>query len=491
MFISLTAPKRVLRPADGHQARLAFFLYAGAYAILQTIEPAVFGQPRSKEKAKPLSKHLAADFRLLADPTSPSFLLFLFFLTQTEPSQVAIRKEHQADVPMPASPGSAFVVIHPELFLQLLVSVFNPISLMVNADHLHGRLILRHVAEEVSQLFTFSLIVPPFHDEPDLLMEIPFAITHSRPYPQGHSLRNQRLSSTIFTQFKTFPSIRCYLFPQIRNLCWRGMNTFNKRMLSRPASFLFLRRGQFDDRRFEEYLCIGVDPYNIKFLAFIQALPEFRNVPVPTVRNNSPMQSPTSPGHINLLKSYAPLFFVMHFSRHACLFTPNNTIRIIKIVPFFRNKQIHVIRPCYFLTNIGHTDSDLTVIDLSCRSTVLARYAHTFLALLWKAGVVNGENSLWVIGLSKHHLTVFLQDLIFVPLYLCQQSLHTAFRCIHSRRYWLNRLTLPIHHQTNHVALGQLTALLSLKILQKRGHILNDTRKGCVFGHAEILTTTE
>ena len=431
MFISLTAPKRVLRSGDGHQARLAFFLYAAVYAIFQKTEPEVFGQPRSKGRANPLTKHLAVDFRLLADPTSPSFLFFLFFLTQTKPSQVAIGKKHQANVPMPASPGSAFVVIHPELFLQLLVSVFNPISFVINPNHLYGRLILRHVAKKISQLFALTFMIPPFHDEPDLFMEISLAITHSRPYPQGHGLRNQGIAFTVFAQLKVFPRILCYTIPQIRNFHRRRTDIFNKRVLSRPASFL-LWRGQLDERRFEEYFCVGIDPHDIKFLAFIQALPEFRNIPVPAVCNNRPVQSSISPGHVNLLKSHAPLLLMVHRIRHTCFLTPGDTTWIFKIVPFLRNKQIHAIRPRHFLANIGHADSDLTVVDLPRRATVLARYAHTFLALLRKAGIVNSENSLWIIGLNKHHLTVFLKDLVFVPFYLCQQSLHTALRCIYS-----------------------------------------------------------
>ena len=86
----------------------------------------------------------------------PQRLLYAFFFLYALERQISKSKEDQKHMPMPAGPASPLMVIQPQLFFQLLVSLLNPETLMKEANHLEGRHVLGHIAEEVAK---FGLVV--------------------------------------------------------------------------------------------------------------------------------------------------------------------------------------------------------------------------------------------------------------------------------------------------------------------------------------------
>jgi len=114
----------------------------------------------------------------------PQGLLYVFFFLYALEGQITECKNNQQHMPTPTGPASALMVIQAQLFLQLLVSLFNPEPFMKETNHLQGRHVLGHVAEEVPELILFFILFSSLDDQPDFLMSSspPVALSKEIPF---------------------------------------------------------------------------------------------------------------------------------------------------------------------------------------------------------------------------------------------------------------------------------------------------------------------
>jgi hypothetical protein len=154
-------------------------------------------------------------------PFVPPAVLEAFFLLYTLERKITEGKEDQQHMPMPAAPASAFMVIQSQLFFQLLVALFNPEPLMKETNHLKGRHVLRHAAEEVPE-FGLFVSMSSLNDQPAFFMEASFFVSLSRKDPSGYGLNHQRLPLAIFPNLQMFPIFFPNTFSQIGHLTGKG-----------------------------------------------------------------------------------------------------------------------------------------------------------------------------------------------------------------------------------------------------------------------------
>src|SRR4030042_921752 len=115
----------------------------------------------------------------------PSVLLFEFFFLYALERQITESKNDQQYVPSPAGPASAFMVIQPQLLLQLLVALLDPEPFVKETNHLQGRHVLGHITEEVSKLIFPAILRSSLDDQPDFLMRVSFPIALRGQAPSG------------------------------------------------------------------------------------------------------------------------------------------------------------------------------------------------------------------------------------------------------------------------------------------------------------------
>jgi len=97
----------------------------------------------------------------------PQVLLFEFFFLNALEHQITESKNDQHDMPSPASPASALIVIQTQLLLQLLVALLDPEPFVKKTHHLQSRHVLRHITEKVPE-FIFAIVLLSFLDnQPD------------------------------------------------------------------------------------------------------------------------------------------------------------------------------------------------------------------------------------------------------------------------------------------------------------------------------------
>src|ERR1700678_1543803 len=95
-----------------------------------------------------------------------------------------MRHHCQRDVMMPPLPAAPFVMIQPQLLLELLVILLDFPATLRQSDQAAQRIVRRQIAEEV--LNWLFLRCRPFHQQPDLFMRwLAFMEAVGRLYPSG------------------------------------------------------------------------------------------------------------------------------------------------------------------------------------------------------------------------------------------------------------------------------------------------------------------
>ena len=147
----------------------------------------------------------------------PEHTLCLFFFLYAQETQVSEGKEHEEHMTVPSGPGSSLMMVQSQFLFQLLRALLYPVALMIQPDHLQCRHVLRHVAEEVSELILRSLC-PSFGDQPYLLMANSLAISLGGPHPETDSLDNKRLTLAAAPKLQMLPLTLLHLCAQFAHL---------------------------------------------------------------------------------------------------------------------------------------------------------------------------------------------------------------------------------------------------------------------------------
>ena len=136
-MINISNALGVTLQSDGvHRVvKVAFAIFA-AVAIALKNARGIFVVATSAENSSHSDEKSSLHCRSLLQPGFPYLLILLFFFQEAQSSQVSIGEEDQKHVPVPSDPGAPFMVIHSELFLQLLIAVLDPKPFMKYPDHL-------------------------------------------------------------------------------------------------------------------------------------------------------------------------------------------------------------------------------------------------------------------------------------------------------------------------------------------------------------------
>jgi len=418
---------------DEHQgAKASFWLVVfAANALKIEVNRYVFSMALWKNHSIGISLLLCPK----SQPVLPKELLLAFFFLKTHLGQITKRQKNQKYMAMPARPRPPLMVVQPQLFLQLLIPMFNPEPFMEKSNNLNRWHRLRHITEKVTQ-FVLSLFFPAsFDDQPYLFMPGALPITVRRPSP-----------------------------------------------------FPFFRLRHFKHGRLHEHLRSRIDSYHIALPTPLQSLTKLGDIPIPPVRNHRPMRNPLRTGKINLLKRYFPLLSIARRIGHMRLVAHHPTLRIIQIVPTLRNEQIHRIRPGGFLPHIGHTYSHLAIFNFPPCPTVLPSNTYATSPLFGETRIVYNKNPLGITRLRQHLLPIFSHDPCFIPDHIGQQTLHSSFRTMNPSRHRLDRFSFPIHHQPNNVTLSQIPSLRSAEITSIGNQIFSHILKVDLLFHEGIIS---
>src|SRR5664279_2641891 len=99
------------------------------------------------------------------------------------------------------------MMIKTKLFLELLISMFYPVSFMVEPGQVNSRQALGHIAEKVAQFYSAFVQMSAFNQEPDVLMVCAVTPPMSRPYPDRNSFYDKRLVPTVGPDLQALPSV--------------------------------------------------------------------------------------------------------------------------------------------------------------------------------------------------------------------------------------------------------------------------------------------
>ena len=224
IMLRSTFSSGITRSNAGHRAEMAFVsvLFACSAIALRnerdTDDPSMI--PKSMDSSGKTA--LSHSHSLV-----PQGLLYAFFFLYALEGQITECKNNQQHMPTPAGPASALMVIQAQLLLQLLVSLFDPEPFMKETNHLQGRHVLGHIAEEVPELILFFILFSSLNDQPDFLMSGSLPVALSRKYPSGYGLNYQWFIQTISPDLQMLPVSFGDTSSQFRDLYRQGIRLYH------------------------------------------------------------------------------------------------------------------------------------------------------------------------------------------------------------------------------------------------------------------------
>src|SRR4030042_1432841 len=296
------------RPDAGYRAKRTFasVLFAVLAIVLKSEQGIADGSMIPDSPDLLLGKTARCRFH----PLVPPGLLKTFFFLYALERQITEGKKDQQHMPMPTGPASTFMVIQSQLFFQLLVALLNPEPLMEETNHLKGRHVLGHVAEEVPK---FGLFVPmsSLDDQPDFFMDASFSVSLSGKDPSGYGLNHQRLVPAIFPDLQMLPVFFLNTLSQLGHLHRQRVRCRQFRIFPGSSWSFLLGIGSRKQRRFQKYQRVRLNADKISLFPLVQSPAKLHYIAVPTVGYHRPMGNAIRFGQINQLQGHLPLLTVM------------------------------------------------------------------------------------------------------------------------------------------------------------------------------------